>query len=73
VSALSLSPVVEDDELVFHRDVRGEQVPDGRDNSAGCKVAATVIVAANDQYARMRSTGMQDKIVKFFEVIVIRG
>jgi hypothetical protein len=65
--------VVKDNELVFDRHAGREQVRDGRDDAARRKIAAAVIIAADNQDAWMTTAGRTDQIVKLFKVIVVPG
>lgn len=53
--------MVENHELVLDRQVGSEQIFHRMDNTTRREVAAAVIVAANDQDARMIATGMEER------------
>lgn len=63
--------MIQNDEFIFDRHSGGEQVRNRSDDAARREVAATVVVAADDQDPSVRSVRLPDEIVEFFKVIVI--
>jgi hypothetical protein len=65
--------MVQGDELVFDWNVCRKQMRDGGDDAAGRKVASPVIVAADNQDARMRASGRSNELMQLVEIVVVSG
>lgn len=63
-----LSPLIEDDELVFQGHLGRFKFGDGSNNSLRTEVAFWVIVSANDQDAWVMAPGLPNQVVQFLEV-----
>lgn len=63
-----LSPLIEDDELVFQGHLGSFEFGDGSNNPLRTEVAFWVIVSANDQEAWVMASGLPNQVVQFLEV-----
>ncbi len=72
VAGERLAPLIQNDVPVSQRTMDGLQAFRCGDDASGGKVASRIVLLANDNDARMMTTGLHDQIMKQREVVVIR-
>ena len=66
-----LSPVIQNDEFIKHRNARRRQISHRHDSSARRQVAFGIVVSANNDDSRMMPACFYDKMVQELKVILI--